>query len=405
MIRWTIPATVAVLLGSTAVQASGPAFTGLFAKADSAETMYTNPAGMSLLDGTQMSGNGILVVGFSTFEVDEDQTTVEGGNPRDSEPALIPSFYYSRQYKEDWHFGVSLNVPTGFGSSNGPNWSGRYYSDEFSLVYVALSPAVSYRVSEDFSIGAATRIMYSSSETSARVNNSLVGQRFDDGKLTAEADGAGAGFSISALYSFSPDTRVGLVYNSKVNIDMDTEVDLSNVRLPPEIIDRIQGQTIEIADNVPMNVGLGLYHRMQNDRDFTLDVVWVEFSDFGVTDISLEGGDLKAPDDLYNDFFVVTAGTSWPVNAKMRGTVGVMWMQQPVDDDKRGFGIDLDEMWGIGAGINYKLDSGNDIALNVDLLDTGSAPIDTGDALFKGRVVGKSEDPYSLMVGFTYNWR
>ena len=281
----------------------------------------------------------------------------------------------------------------------------RYYSDQFSLVYVALSPAVSYRLSDKFYIGAATRIMYSDSETRTQVSNNLVGERFEDGKLTAEADGVGAGFSISGLYSFSPDTRLGLVYNSRINIDMDTKVDLSNVRRPPEIIDRIQSQTIEIADNVPMNLGLGLYHRMQNDWDFTLDVMWVEFSDFGVTDVHLENGDLEVPGGLYNDFYVVTAGTSWPINAKMRGSVGMMWMQQPVDDDKRSFGMDLDEMWGVGAGMTYKLDNGNDIALSVDLLDTGSAPIDTGDALFKGRVVGKSKDPYSMMVGFTYNWR
>ena len=96
---------------------------------------------------------------------------------------------------------------------------------------------------------------------------------------------------------------------------------------------------------------------------------------------------------------------SWPINDRIRGAVGALWVQQPVDDDKRGFGIALDEMWGIGAGITYKLDSGNDMGISMDILDTGSSPIDTGRSLTKGRVVGESEDHYTLLLDFTYNWR
>ena len=390
---------------ATTGQAHGPAATGIFAKADSAETVYSNPAGMSRLPGTQMTANGVLVSSFSKFKVDENRTTVDGGNPRDSQPAIVPSFYYSRQYKENWHFGYSLNVPSGFGATNGPNWAGRYYSDRFSLVYVALSPAVSYEFNEHFSVGANVRIMYSDSEVRTQVSNNIDGVGFGDGKLTAQSDGVGYGVGLGALYSFSPDTRVGLSWSSQVNIDMDTTVDFANVRRPEGIIESLESQNIDIADNVPMTAAAGLYHRLQNNWDFTADVLWMQFSKFGVTDIQLDQGTLNAPDDLYNDFFAATLGMSWPINAKMRGAAGVLWVEQPVDDDKRGFGIALDEMWGVGAGITYKLDSGNDLAFSVDVLDTGSAPIDTGPSLTKGRVVGKSKDHYTLLLDFSYNWR
>ncbi|CAA0116811.1 Uncharacterised protein [Halioglobus japonicus] len=120
-------------------QASGPGFSGLFATADSAETVAANPAGMVMLEGTQITLQGALIQDFSTFEVDENVTTVEGGNPQDATPVLAPSLYYSYQYDEDWFVGFSLNVPLGFGSNNGRKWAGRYYSDEFSLVYVSLN--------------------------------------------------------------------------------------------------------------------------------------------------------------------------------------------------------------------------------------------------------------------------
>jgi long-chain fatty acid transport protein len=395
----------ASLAAAATSQAHGPAGTGLFAGADSAETVFSNPAGMSRLEGTQMTLNGILAVDFSNFEVDEKVTTVDGGDPRDPQGSVVPSFYYSRQFRENWNFGFSLNVPTGFGATDGPNWAGRYYSDRSSLVYIALSPALAYKLNDSLSVGASVRIMYADSEVHTRVNNNLIGDRFEDGRLSVEAEGVGYGAGISMLYSLSPDTRVGLTWNSQVNIDIDSEIDFRNVRLPPELIDRLQRQTIDVADNVPMTAGFGVYHRLQNDWELTWDLLWVEFSKFGVTDVSLEAGTLNAPKNIYNDFFASSIGASWPINAKMRGAVGMLWVEEPMDESARTFGISMDEMWGIGAGLTYKLESGNDLAFSVDVLDTGSAPIDTGPSFTRGRVAGKTKDHYSLLLDFTYNWR
>ena len=395
----------ASLAAAASSHAHGPAGSGLFARADSAETVFSNPAGMSRLEGTQMTANGILAVDFSNFEVNEKVTTVDGGDPRDPQGSLIPSFYYSRQVRENWNFGYSLNVPTGFGATNGPNWAGRYYSDRSSLVYIALSPAASYKFSDSLSVGASVRIMYADSEVHTRVNNNLIGDRFEDGRLTVEAEGVGYGAGISMLYSLSPDTRVGLTWNSQVNIDVDSEIDFRNVRLPPEVIDRLQRQTIDLADNVPMTAGFGVYHRLQNDWELTWDLLWVEFSKFGVMDVSLEAGTINTPKNIYNDFFATSIGVSWPINAKMRGAAGLLWVEEPMDENARTFGISMDEMWGIGAGVTYKLESGNDLAFSIDVLDTGSAPIDTGLSLTRGRVAGETNNHYSLLLDFTYNWR
>jgi len=202
-------ARFAVITASLAVaatsQAHGPAGTGLFAGADSAETVFTNPAGMTRLEGAQMTLNGILAVDFSSFEVDEKVTTVDGGNPRDPQASLIPSFYYSRQFRENWNFGYSLNVPTGFGATDGPNWAGRYYSDRSSLVYIALSPALAYKFNDSLSVGASVRIMYADSEVHTRVNNNLIGDRFEDGRLwrlpsPAERLGTHLGFGVGGVF-------------------------------------------------------------------------------------------------------------------------------------------------------------------------------------------------------------
>ena len=142
------------MTASPCVLAGSPALTGLVAEADNAESAFTAPAGMSRLKGTRITVQTVYVQSFADFELDSSQTTVAGGNPdKGSDPIIIPSIYYVRQLNDRWHAGLSLTVPSGFGSDYGGRWSGRYETVDFSLVYVALTPAVSYRVNDKLSLG------------------------------------------------------------------------------------------------------------------------------------------------------------------------------------------------------------------------------------------------------------
>ncbi len=136
-------------LAAPMVQAGSPALSGLVAQADDAESAFSAPAGMSRLEGSHLTVQSVYVNSFADFEVDQDRTTIPGGNPNKGEdPIIIPSVYYVRQLDDRWHAGASLSVPSGFGSDYGTTWSGRYETVDFSLVYIALTPAVSYRVND-----------------------------------------------------------------------------------------------------------------------------------------------------------------------------------------------------------------------------------------------------------------
>ena len=247
--------------------------------------------------------------------------------------------------------------------------------------------------------------MYTESSVLTQVNNDFLDRGFEDGKLETKADGVGVGYSLHALYAFSDDTRVGFSYNSQISSDLDTTVGFDNARRPAGVIDRLQSQTIDVGSKVPMVAAMGWYHRLDNDWELTWDLMWVEFSKFGATSVQLEEATLNVPDDTFNDFFVSSVGLTWPLDSRMSAAVGAFWMESPVDNANRTFAISLDEMMGVGAGITYKLDNGNDYDLQLNLIDTGSAPIDTGPSPIKGRVAGKSKDHYSLAISLAYNWR
>ena len=112
---------VVACLPVSVVCAGGPAFTQLFAPA---KTAYLNPAGMVRLEGSNLATQLIYGQTEASFQTD-DRTTTAGGDPRDNDPVLVPSLYYVRPiFDENWRLGFTLNVPGGFGASNGLNWAG-----------------------------------------------------------------------------------------------------------------------------------------------------------------------------------------------------------------------------------------------------------------------------------------
>ena len=150
---------IALLAGVvSSAQAGGPAFTRLFAPAETAQTSYLNPAGMTRLKDTAITGQFVYGTTFEEFKVDESRTTMSGGNPRDMDPVMVPSLYYVRPiFDEQWRLGLTLNAPGGFGAGNGPNWAGRYYSDQSNLVFLAATGTLARRVTPWLSLGRAHR--------------------------------------------------------------------------------------------------------------------------------------------------------------------------------------------------------------------------------------------------------
>lgn len=163
--------------------------------------------------------------------------------------------------------------------------------------------------------------------------------------------------------------------------------------------------SVEIANNQPQSVGLGFFHEFDNQWQLTVDALWIEFSEFGATEISIVNQEVTVPESIFQNFWVYSAGLQLPLTPNVNGRVGMLYMEQPVKDEDRTFSFALDRIFGVGAGISYQLPDGNRYDLNLNLLDTGSSPIDTGNDPVRGRVVGEVDNHYALSIDFAYHWR
>jgi long-chain fatty acid transport protein len=255
--------TALLVIAAAPARAGQPAFSGLAASADSAETASSNPAGMTRLPQATATARLLVAAGFGDFEVDENLTTTSGGNPdNDFSPVLVPLGYYVRPVSDRVHLGISLTVPSGFGADYGSGWAGRYYTQEYSLVYVALTPAISYRVNERWSVGAALGINYTSSESQVALNTLLPG--LPDGRLTADLDGIGTNVSLSALWQLNDRLRFGLSYTSEANTDIDGRL---RFRDPGPVLGALieRGlipERIKVRNTLPQRVLAGMHHEL-----------------------------------------------------------------------------------------------------------------------------------------------
>jgi long-chain fatty acid transport protein len=184
-------------------------------------------------------------------------------------------------------------------------------------------------------------------------------------------------------------------------------VKIKRYSLPDDVIDKIEDAigTLEYSSNLPQSASFGLFHQLENGWQITADAVWVDFSEFGVTEISIVGEDVVAPDSIFNDIYAFSVGTQLPVKGDTTWRFGAFYMSSPVDDEDRTFSFALDRVIGFGLGVNHKLASGNDYDLNFNLMDTGEAPIDTGEDPVRGRVVGKSKNHYAITIDLSFHWR
>lgn len=383
--------------------AVGPAYSRLNATAESAETAYTNPAGMTRFDQKTTSVDVTFINSFKEFEVDESRTTTSGGGTESGDPVLIPAYYTIRPINEKWRLGFAANLTGGFGADNGSSWAGRYYSNEFSLAFISLTPSVAYPVNDKLSLGFSVPVTISNSLTTSLINNPGP----SDGVLEVESTEAAYSFTLSSLYEFSEKTRAAFIYRAEVDFDTDPDVEIKRSSLPDNVIDNIENviDSLEFNSNQPQSVGLGLFHELDNGWQITVDSVWIDFSEFGVTEISIVGQTVVAPESDFNDIYAFSVGAQLPVKGDTTWRIGALYVSEAVDDEDRTFSFALDRIYGIGVGMHKELGDGNAYNFNVNLLDTGKGPIDTGDDPVRGRVAGESKNHYAISLDYSYYWR
>ena len=379
-----------------------PAATGIAAAADSAAVAANNPAGMTRFDSLNMRFEAL---GFFSDNTWESQIGANGPTVRseDSSSTFIPTISLVMPLKNDWHFGFTV---LGMASSEdfGKDWPGRYIIQDYDLLYVSAFPSIARRLNDKWSFAASLALTYTSYEQNKAVPN--IDDGFGDGSLTVDADDTTVGFGLSTLYEHSDRTRFGLVYRSELDADLNDNAKFSGLGPTTEAILEaagLLGAAIDITSRTPQSITAGMYHEFSDRGAFTFDLAWIDFSEFILSEIFVNGDQIVEQTVDYEDIWAVSAGYSRPVSERFTLGFGAAYVDDMVSDDQRTLTLRLDSVWVVGIGLEWQWTPTRAISTTLNYIEIGDAPVTTPPIEGIGAVSGSYTDRGTIWLQVSFD--
>ncbi len=365
-----------------------------------ADAVWTNPAGMTGIDGSEM------LVGVQVLipKVEFESTLAEAGGDDGGNAgavAAIPSFFYVRPLNERWRFGLSMVAPFGGGFDFGDNFVGRYAVEEIVLQGVALSPSLAYKVNDKVSIGFGASITYTLMEMDIAINQSAVGA--PDGQVKLE-EATDLGFQpfVGLQWHYSDNGVFGLVYRAEMEVDLEGDLSIIDLALPltPQSSFNMGWDNAQLLE-------IGIRHRLSDEWTLTVNADWEDWSAFGQNVLSIN--------DAPTGPVVVTIDRNWKDTYKFgvgatrelgNGTIiafGAAYDTSPVDDADRTIDLPSDEQLRLSFAWGRNVGGRSAWGIGATWLFLGDGKVD--QVAGGQRFVGEFDKNWILFVGGMYQRR
>ena len=383
----------------------GLASAGYTARAQDAATVFTNPAGMTRLEGDQLTLGLQALYGRASFSVDQAGTSPGlgssgGGNAIGWFPG--GGFFYSHSISPDLKVGMALTGNFGLSIKYNDGWAGRYRTQESTLIGVSFVPAVAYRVNDKLSLGASVNAMRGAFKTVVVVNNAFE----PDGQLTLDDNVWGFGGNLGLLYEFNPGTRLGITYNSQIKLDFDAPAQWSGTGPVLSTVLRargLQGANVNLGMNVPQGVNAGLYHALNDQWALLASIGWQQWSRFGQVDVGIDSNNPVSltADRNYKDTWHLAAGTQYRASERVMLMGGIAYDSEFQDSNNIPPAIPANAAWRFGFGGQIEESRNFNWGLSAEYVYAGSLktnlsglpPVIGG----RGNLAGSYEQPAGIL--------
>jgi long-chain fatty acid transport protein len=380
-----------------------PLGTGLAASADSAQTASSNPAGIARFSRRAVDADVLWFTSDSEW-TSELSGTGQQFNSTSSGDTVVPRFAIIQPINDRWTTSFTF-LGTGFSDDLG-NWPGRYFIQSYDSIFVSAFPSLAYRINDRWSVAASAAITYSSFEQERAVRN-IFDPGFGDGRSKVEADSVEFGFGLSALYQSSERTRWGLTYSSEINPSRNADNELSGIGPNTEAVMQRLGildADLRIKSTSPESMVAGLYHEFASADAVTVDLAWINFSDFRLSEFYFDGQSFARSNPRYNDIYALSASYSWPVGQRWMLGVGGLVTNQMIDDDERTMTLRLDALWSLGLAGEWRWTDSRRVKVSVSYIGMGNAPVSTPSIPGFGSLEGRFTDRDTLLFQVGVSW-
>ena len=379
-------------LAEQSVKGLGNAFAGGAAVAEDATTVFFNPAGMSRLDGMNLTAGLHYIIPSAKFT--QPAATYPGAPPRTpmvgapdggdgGVAALVPNLFFTAAVGDKWHLGIGVNTPFGMATEYDTDWVGRYHAIESHLMTINVNPSASYKINDNLSLGLGVSAQYLDATLSQA---QYLGAT--DGYAEVVGDSWGYGYNFGALYEFNDNTRIGASYRSSVFHSVEGTISLTGAG-PNDFSEDTAGKI-----TLPASAQLSVFHSINDKFDIMADVMWTEWSVFEQLVFSTPNGP-SITDEYWENNWRYSVGGTYNHGDALAIRVGVAYDQTPIPDETRTPRIPgADRTW-LTVGAGYSPNAWSfDIAYAHIFVDDGS--IDLVDAQ-RGDLSGTFENKVDII--------
>jgi long-chain fatty acid transport protein len=336
----------------------GNAFAGAAATAEDPSTIFYNPAGMSKLQGMQVT-IGAHAIDLSAKLSNSGSSISLGAQSIGSQPggnggdagglAVVPNLYFVMPIGDRFNFGIGINAPFGLVTEYDDNWVGRFQGIKSEITTYNINPALSFKVNDTFAIGAGVNYQH----LDVNLTNAVLLPVPVEGRAEVDANDDAWGWNIGVLFQPSPSTKIGASYRSKLEYKLEGTTSVNTVTGIP--IAAAGGATT--ADvTLPDSFSLSLAQRLNEQWEFLADATFTRWSEISrINIVNSTNGTLR--DSLLLDFddtWRYSIGANYKLNEKWTLRGGLAYDQTPVKGaTTRSVRLpDTDRTWlSLGAGL------------------------------------------------------
>jgi len=355
------------IFGEASGHNAGDYGAGVGAEAYDASTLFYNPAGLVLLDNSQ------LVLGASLVNVNSEfsgsQTvqqfgpaftfTASGTVENKDKYIPVPNAYYARKVNDRLAWGIGVFAPFGLKTDWGEDSILRYAATSTKLMIIDVSPAVSAKITDKVSVGIAFDAQYATVDYNVIGGVPVGGDRTFDSISLNHGTSIGVGAHGGIMWQVKPHTRLGVNYQSKVQHQFYGTSSLDGILVGNAPINFAENPNLfSEPANFPAMTTVGVYHEVNSQWAVMGSASYVEWS--SIQNLVLHGteaagGRIDVTADLnFKNTWRVVGGAKYKLTDKwtMRGGIG--YDQTPTNDTDRDIRLPDGDRVGVALGGHYQ---------------------------------------------------
>jgi len=396
----------------------GLAAAGYAARAQDASTAFTNPAGMTLLEGTQALAGGQLMWLNNRFSIGDGTSPALGGDTGGralGANGFVPGAgaFLTHGISPDLKLGFSIAGNFGSVIDYDDQWVGRYRVQQATLLGIQFVPSVAYRVTDRLSVGAGINAVYGVFKQQVAINNLLPAAA--DGRLEVDDKSWGFGANLGLLYEVDPGTRVGLTWASQVDLDFRAPAQFSGLGPGLSALLASRGlldAQLSIGTRIPQQVMASAFSQIDERWAVLGNVGWQQWSKFGQVAIGIDN--TANPVALttsipFKDTWHVAAGAQYRLSDPWRLNFGVAYDSGFQDGGSVSPLVPVNAAWRFGVGGEQQISRSVKWGIAGELLYGGTLDVNQRSVLppvagGRGDLAGSYSNTTSVVVSVYGNW-